>query len=154
MSRSGYVDDCEQTWDWIRWRGAVASAIRGKKGQAFIKELLEALEAMPEKRLIEGEWIDAQGEVCAVGCVLKARGIEINADTDVDDYEYIARKLGINEKIVQEIEHENDNVRVFYVGPHVGHQCDALTHWDKSPETRWQIIHQWCLNHLEKEKTQ
>ena len=31
MSRSGYEDGLEM-WDLIRWRGAVASAIRGKRG--------------------------------------------------------------------------------------------------------------------------
>jgi hypothetical protein len=46
MSRSGYSDDHSE-WDLIRWRGAVASAIRGKRGQAFLRELLVALDAMP-----------------------------------------------------------------------------------------------------------
>ena len=49
MSRSGYHDDCEG-WDLIR--GAVKSAIRGRRGQAFLKEMLAALDALPEKRLI------------------------------------------------------------------------------------------------------
>lgn len=34
MSRSGYSDDCESQWSWIKWRGQVASTINGKKGQA------------------------------------------------------------------------------------------------------------------------
>jgi hypothetical protein len=37
MSRSGYSDDLEN-WSLIRWRGAVASAIRGRRGQAFLRE--------------------------------------------------------------------------------------------------------------------
>jgi hypothetical protein len=28
MSRSGYTDECENTWDMIRWQGARKSAIR------------------------------------------------------------------------------------------------------------------------------
>lgn len=32
MSRCGYSDDYDQ-WALIRWRGAVESAIRGKRGQ-------------------------------------------------------------------------------------------------------------------------
>ena len=51
MSRSGYHDGIDQ-WDLIRWRGAVASAIRGKRGQAFLREMLDALDALPEPKLI------------------------------------------------------------------------------------------------------
>lgn len=56
MSRSGYTEDCDG-WDLIRWRGAVASAIRGKRGQAFLREALAALDAMPEKQLISHDLV-------------------------------------------------------------------------------------------------
>lgn len=46
MSRSGYSDDIDQ-WDLICWRGAVASAIRGKRGQAFLLEMWKAMTALP-----------------------------------------------------------------------------------------------------------
>ena len=52
MSRAGYTDDMDDYWSWIRYRGAVRSAIRGRRGQAFLKEMLAALDALPEKRLI------------------------------------------------------------------------------------------------------
>ena len=52
MSRSGYSDDCDNAWSLIRWRGAVASAIRGKRGQEFLYEMLHALAALPERKLI------------------------------------------------------------------------------------------------------
>ena len=50
MTRSGY-DDCGDYSDWeiIQFRGAVASAIRGKRGQAFLKNMLVALDELPEK---------------------------------------------------------------------------------------------------------
>lgn len=58
MSRSGYSDDYDgDNWDLIRWRGAVTSAIRGKRGQAFLREALAALDAMPEKQLIAGDLV-------------------------------------------------------------------------------------------------
>lgn len=56
MSRSGYSDDGwddeSAQWASIRYAGALKSAIRGKRGQTFLKELLAALDAMPVKRLI------------------------------------------------------------------------------------------------------
>src|SRR5262245_16738600 len=36
----------------MRWRGAVHAAIFGKRGQAFLTELLAALDALPEKKLL------------------------------------------------------------------------------------------------------
>ena len=48
MSRSGYSDDIDDNWAHIMWRGRVASSIRGKRGQAMLRELLAALDAMPE----------------------------------------------------------------------------------------------------------
>ena len=62
MSRSGYSEDCDG-WALVRWRGAVKSAIRGQRGQAFLRELLAALDAIPDKRLIAEELVDAQGAV-------------------------------------------------------------------------------------------
>lgn len=78
MSRSGYVDDFDEQWSLIRWRGAVRSAIKGARGQAFLREMLEALEAMPDKRLIEEE-LEQNGEVCALGSVGLKRGIDMKA---------------------------------------------------------------------------
>jgi hypothetical protein len=77
MSRSGYNDDYDlDPWQGIRWRGAVASAIRGRRGQAFLRELLVALDALPEHKLIANE-LEKDGAVCALGAVGKARGLAL-----------------------------------------------------------------------------
>src|ERR1700675_4829762 len=103
MSRSGYTDEMDDQWALICWRGAVASAIRGKRGQAFLREMLTALDAMPEKQLIYEEleiqksmshWgIHDTGEVCALGSVGKARGIDMS-ELDPYDRETVARTFG------------------------------------------------------------
>lgn len=54
MSRSGYCDDFEDALAHGRWRAQVASATRGKRGQKLLKDMLAALDAMPEKRLVAG----------------------------------------------------------------------------------------------------
>jgi hypothetical protein len=81
MSRSGYTEcseDHEARWQQIRWRGAVHAAIFGKRGQAFLKELLAALDALPEKKLIAHQLVDLSGNVCALGAVAKARGLDVS----------------------------------------------------------------------------
>lgn len=66
MSRSGYSDDCENVG---LWRGAVQRATTGYRGQHLLKKLLDALDAMPTKRLIAGAIHDEHGEVCALGAL-------------------------------------------------------------------------------------
>ncbi len=132
MSRSGYSDDCDG-WDLIRWRGAVASAIRGKRGQQFLKEMLAALDAMPEKRLIANELQDERGGVCAIGAVGAARGIDMKA-LDPDEPEGIAKTFDVASALVQDIADMNDDA-FRYAKP-----SDI-----RSPEERrWQSMRDWC----------
>lgn len=108
MSRSGlYEDDGEDTLAHGRWRGAVMSAIRGKRGQAFLRELADALDAMPEKHLVAGALQSEDGCHCTLGVIGLKRGLDV-ASMDVDDYDAIAGSLQVNAKIAQEIMWEND----------------------------------------------
>ena len=91
MSRSGYSDDWEG-WDTIRWRGAVASAIRGKRGQAFLREMIEALEALPAKRLITDALVHGN-ECCAIGAVAMKRGMDVSG-VDPDDQNTVRTPFG------------------------------------------------------------
>ena len=105
MSRSGYTEDCDG-WDLIRWRGQVASALRGKRGQDFLREMLVALDSLPTKRLIAEE-LEADGEVCALGSVGRARGLDMSS-LDPRDHEDLADVFGVAHQMIQEIEWEND----------------------------------------------
>ena len=95
MSRSGYTEDSENDWALICWRGAVASAIRGKRGQAFLREMLAALDALPEKRLISEDLERADGQVCALGSVGKARNLDMS-EMDPEDPDTVAGKFNIS----------------------------------------------------------
>lgn len=131
MSRSGYYDCCDG-WDLIRWRGAVKSAIRGKRGQAFLRELRDALDAMPEKRLIANALRSESGEVCAIGAVGVARGVDM-ATIDPEDREQVSEAFGIAETMAAEIVYENDEA--YWRGP-------------ETPEHRWQRMRDWVEEHL------
>jgi len=130
MSRSGY-SDCLDTWPLIRWRGQVASAIRGKRGQAFLRELLAALDAMPEKKLIAHDLKDASGQVCTLGAIGVARGVDMTA-LDPEEPEQLGIAFGIAHQLVAEIEYENDEG----------------TYPLEAPEWRWQRMRAWVANQL------
>lgn len=133
MSRSGYSDydgSDNPEWALIRWRGAVASAIRGRRGQAFLRELLEAMDALPEKRLIADDLI-RDGEVCALGALGLARGqADSMKEVDPEDYDSIADFFGIPNALTQEIEYLNDEFHY------------------ASPEDRFVRMRRWVIRQL------
>jgi hypothetical protein len=109
MSRSGYSDDYgdDDPLALGRYRAQVNSAIRGKRGQALLRELLAALDAMPEKRLVAGE-LEADGQFCALGVVGQARGLNL-ASIDTYDLDSLAPQFNIAEQLAREIMWVNDD---------------------------------------------
>lgn len=106
MSRSGYTGDGDDQWSYICYRGAVTSAIRGRRGQAFLKEMLAALDALPEKKLIAHQ-LEADGCVCAIGAVGKQRGVDMTK-LDPEDYESVAGAFSIASSMARDIVFVND----------------------------------------------
>ena len=94
MSRSGYDDDYGDGDPFFRrYRAMVASATRGKRGQALFKDILIALNGMPEKRLIAHE-LEQNGAVCTIGAAGRLRGIDM-ADLDPEDAETVAFQFNV-----------------------------------------------------------
>jgi hypothetical protein len=124
MSRSGYSEDC---WgaEYICWRGAVASAIRGKRGQAFLYEMLQAMAALPEPKLIDG-YLEHEGAVCAIGSVGRARGIDMSG-IDVEDRNQVAKLFGIAPALAAEVVYMNDEAT-----------------YSETPEQRFQRMRSWA----------
>lgn len=107
MSRSGYSDCDGDHWSLIRWRGAVASAIRGKRGQEMLKEILSALDALPEKILAAESLVNAEGQYCTLGALGRQRNIDMES-IDPEDYEAVAKTFGVSGALAREIMWMND----------------------------------------------
>lgn len=147
MSRSGYrdTDDMADNWQFIRWSGAVKSAIRGKRGQAFLKEMLAALDVLPEKRLIHGVLQDSYdtNAVCALGAVGRARGLDMTKiNMELDDYgEYeddvvfdIQGMFNLSDALTREIMYENDEGKS-----------------QETPEERFDRIRRWVVRNIKED---
>jgi hypothetical protein len=136
MSRSGYSDDC-QGRELNLWRGAVNSAIRGKRGQAFLREALAALDAMPEKRLIPDSLHEpASGEFCTLGVVGAARGMDMKP-LEYSERDGVAQAFDISEALAAEIMFENDE-----------HTSYAYWKNPETPEQRWSRMRAWVANQI------
>lgn len=132
MSRSGYSDDCDG-WSLICWRGAVTSAIKGKRGQAFLIELRDALDTMPERRLV-ADVLEADGEFCAIGVLGATRGVGMDK-LDPMDREEVAEAFGIAPALAAEIVFMNDEGS-----------------WNaETPEQRWQRMRKWIDEQIQQE---
>ena len=126
MSRSGYSYDLDNL-ELGRWRGRVASAIRGKNGQTFLREMLTALDAIPSKTLTIEE-LAKDGEVCALGAVGVARKLDMSK-LDPYDRETVAATFGIKECLAFEIMDIND-------------RCN------ETPEQRFSRVRAWVVKQL------
>lgn len=137
MSRHGYreIDDYDALAHG-RWRAQVASATRGKRGQAFLRELAAAMDAMADRRLIRQELIAADGSCCTIGVVCQSRGIDVSS-VDLDDTEAIGDMVGIAHQLAAEIEFENDD------GGWYG----------ETPEERWKRMRRWVDDQLRKQRS-
>lgn len=108
MSRSGYTDDYDD--DPLaggRWRAAVKSAINGKRGQQALREILAALDAMPQKTLIGESLVTADGEFCTLGVLGQARGLDMGG-VDPEDADAVAALFNLAPAMVREVVFEND----------------------------------------------
>lgn len=133
MSRSGYYEegDLDDNRGYL-WRGAVRSAIRGKRGQALLREMLTALDEMPVRELIAEE-LEKDGQVCALGAVGKRRGMEM-ANLRPDAPEDISKAFDIATALACEIAYVNDD--------------DFRYGSDETAAHRWKRVRAWVASQI------
>jgi hypothetical protein len=128
VSRSGYTDDFDDDHGALAmWRGRVASAIRGRRGQAFFVKLVAALDAMPIKALIADELTDG-ADRCALGVAMGSDAKALSLDPESHDE--IGAALDISPCLVKEVEYENDDYR------------------SETPEQRWTRMRAWAVSQI------
>ena len=137
MSRSGYTD-CDDDGRLAMWRGQVASATRGKRGQKMFRDLLAALDAMPEKALIAGE-LEADGEVCALGALGRYRGVDM-AEIDATDPYDVGRAFDIARQLAAEVAYMNDE--------HFDYRWTGNMRRDLTPAERWAGMRAWVVKQI------
>jgi hypothetical protein len=142
----------------------IDQALAGKKGKAFLKELEEALLALPEKRLAYGSLAETEdednlppgtvpeptGEVCALGAVYLMRAAKKGVskeealkemvrkfDPSESDWELqkqTARELKISHPLAYIVIYQND---------------ESPT---RNPEERYQMVLKWVREELAKKQ--
>lgn len=170
MSRSGYRDDYDGEGPPPEfWAAAVRNAARGRRGQQFFRDLRDAMDAMPIKRLISGELVDADGEVCAIGCIGVRRGVDLSsmtkpADCSQEDWDLdweceaseradaLASLFDIAPCLAQDVMYQNDECDQL----HLDSTGEVLQQWRgerppshyDTPEERWVRMRKWVAKKL------
>jgi len=162
MSRSGYSEGDDWDTDAVlahgRWRAQVKSATRGKRGQKLLKGILEAMDAMSEKKLYPNVLVNdglsglddiivggdeladengsalPMGAVCAMGAYAKHNALD-TSDVDPEDPSQVAALFDVAEPLAREIAYVNDEGG-----------CGIET-----PEARFQRVRRWIENQIRKE---
>lgn len=122
-------------------------ALAGKRGQAFLKEMEEALLMLPQKRLINGA-VCKEGEVCAIGA------LAVKRKRDAGDS--ISAALYWLEKEAPDEDAEADSTSA-YAEEHLG-VLDRLAFrmaWvndlnepeEETPEKRYERVLTWIREH-------
>lgn len=171
MSRSGYTDDNDDPLAHGRWRQAVRRSLEGKRGQATLRELLEALEAMPDKRLYGGSFASPEGEFCTLGVLGAKRGLKMDDLGDEYDCEtkQVAQRFGIAPAMAAEIMYLNDEHQDFdwkWITVHIcgpmrpyhpdwgRHEREVRVSNPNAASDRWVYMRNWCREQIKRAEGQ
>ena len=137
MSRT-WEGESDDPLDRGRYEAAKRSTLRDRRGQAFLRELIAALDALPRPELSEGALGDSDtGCVCALGAVALAQGDpfeELAKDEGNWSPEDAAGWYDISPTLANEIISANDDWRD-------GNSPDVR-------QSRWRHVRAWAVANL------
>lgn len=153
MSRACYTDDL----DWQasgRWRAAVSRAICGKRGQAFLRETLASLDALPVPELAAASFAEGSSP-CTLGAVGLRRGISLarfephalDEGHEVDT-QGVADTFGIADAMAREIMYLNDEVAGERWGYTTIYGRPVLGPHEDPARARWRYMRAWVVGEI------
>lgn len=156
--RIGYSDEEDYPGQFGLWQGNCQRSLKGRAGQAALRELEAALLALPDKRLIEGELADDEGSVCAIGALAKHEGRlteELRAEGEYD-MEDVGVDLGMPRLVAWKVVEMNDiqfagTDLVFGEGPYRWPGEQPYFYVPITPEQRYERMLAWVREQLSTE---
>jgi hypothetical protein len=120
--------------------GALRSAIRGRRGQQLLRDLVAGLDALPEPELAAGSLEDPEtGCFCALGAVRLQRGPEAvplrfdPKDPDID-WRELAEPFDISETLAHAVVAQNE--------------YGSKRNDEQSRRRRWLSVRAWAVGNL------
>ena len=132
MSRVSFSEEEYFPGQFDLWQANCLRSIKGQKGQVALRELEQALLALPEKRLIREELITEDG-VCAIGALALYRNYEPEADPECE-MEEVGIELGLPRLVAWKIVAMNDEELHRRYDKEIGKSVEI------TPEERYRIV--------------
>ncbi len=104
--RISYSEEEQFPGQFFLWRANSARSLLGKAGQAALRELRDALLALPTKRLVVGV-LDNGADCCAIGALVRRKGITPKADPEYE-MEDVGVECGMPRLVAWRVVEEND----------------------------------------------
>ena len=154
--RISYSDDEERPGQFALWDANCRRSLKGKAGQRELRELEVALLALPEKRLIHGSLVDDDGDVCAIACYAKHKGIDLSKFDPEDESHEVGIAAGMPRLVAWKVVAFNDlhcdDVWEVADGPvqrGYGHYKGGIPHIrPMTPEERYEKVLAWVRGQL------
>ena len=108
MSRISYSEDEDYPGQFELWQANCERSLRGAQGQAELRELRDALLALPEKRLIHGALVDEEGGVCAIGAYASRKGLDLGKFDPEDETDEVGIEAGMPKFVAWKVVEMND----------------------------------------------
>lgn len=144
--RVNYSEDEDFPGQFELWQANCQRSLKGKAGQAALRELETALLALPEKRLIADKLQAPDGEVCALGALGRFKGVEvpISTDNNYNDDDCLER-LEQEEAVIQ---FGVDLGVPYMVSVAIVERNDGGSYFDDTPEGRYTAMLTWVQRQL------
>ena len=116
--RVSYSEDECYPGQFELWQANCRRSLKGRKGQAALQELEQALLAMPDKRIHRDVLVQPSGEVCAIGALRveqkvceglsRSEAVAVLAEIDPDYTEEVGVEAGMPTLVAWSVAVEND----------------------------------------------
>lgn len=160
--RIGYSEDEDYPGQFALWQGNCQRSLKGRAGQNALRELEAALLALPDRRLIAGKMIDAEGDVCSIGALAKYKGRDLLSEPHVgpdDEFEgdgemeEIGMELGLPRLVAWKVVELNDIQLdgcdlVTCEGPYRWYSEKPKAWVPITPEARYERVLAWVRRQL------
>lgn len=149
-------EDEDRPGQFALWEANCRRSLKGKPGQAALRDFEAALLALPEKRLIRDLLVDDDGGVCAIGCYARHKGVDLSRFDPEDESDEVGIAAGMPRLVAWQVVALNDlylnkvwEVADGPLGRHEAHYRHGLAHIrDMTPEERYERVLAWVRQAL------
>lgn len=132
------------------WDENVRRSINGKRGQRILRELEEALLAMPYKTLVSGA-IAYEGSVCAIGALALHKKLKAGLDEETAIAELETESQNVEDADGSSVWAKDHLGMTYSLAWSIAHVNDEGLAYGAKEQQRYEIVLAWVRSHIKRE---